>query len=203
MLGWEGTALPRSSVAENCPRPGVQRAVRSLERLGKAKQVRLSLGFGPVGASQREVSLLCLPLAVLAGPMGGLCRPRGSRWHPALTPRNLSGPASYWLRADLGPHPVDREVGSSHQDLLVSRDWRNCCEAESSGPHSSWMRPLPRSCGPDPCQPRGPRLRTQPHLGSGPGSCSAILAANRGAQNRAGFLHRGGGCPATTAPGAG
>ena len=209
MLGWEVTALPRStgrvsgpSVAEDCPRSGVQRAVRSLEGLGKAKQVHLSLGFGPVGASQWEDSPLCLLWAVLASPVGGLHGPGSSRWHPALAPRNLSGPASHWLWADLGPHPVVQEVGSGHHDLLVSRGWRSTCEAASSGPHSSWTRPWPGSCGPDPCQPWGPRLRTQPHLGSRQESCSAIPAADWGAQNEAGFFHRGGRPPATRALGA-
>ena len=62
-LGWEVKALPQSagrvsglSVAEDCPRPGVQRAVRSLEDLGKVEQVHLGLGFEPVGASQWEDS---------------------------------------------------------------------------------------------------------------------------------------------------
>lgn len=127
--------------------------------------------------------------------MGGLHRPGSSRWHPALAPSNLSGPASHWLRADLGPHPVDQEVGSGHHDLLVSRGWRSTCEAASSGPHSSWTRPWPGSCGPDPCQPWGPRLRTQPHLGFRQESCSAILAADRRPQNGAGFLHGVGGLP--------
>lgn len=142
----------------------------------------------PVGSSDR--------------PCGRATWARGPRWHPALAPRSPSGPASRWLRADLGPRLVDQDVGSGHHDLLLSRGWRSTCEVASSGPRSSWMRPRRGSCSPDLRQPRGPRPRTQPRLGSGQESCSAILAADRGAQKGAGLLHRGGRPPATPSPGA-
>ncbi|XP_055255634.1 UDP-N-acetylhexosamine pyrophosphorylase-like protein 1 isoform X2 [Moschus berezovskii] len=82
------------------------------------------------------------------------------------------------------------------------RGWRSACEDASSGPRSSWTRPRPGSCSPEPCRPWGPGLRTQPCPGSGKESCCSILAADQGAQNGVGFLHRGGRPPTTQAPGA-
>lgn len=140
------------------------------------------------------------PVGSSGWPCGRAAWAPGPRWHPALAPRSLSGPASRWLRADLGPRPVNQDVGSGHHSLLVFRGWRSTCEVASSGPRSSWTRPRPGSCSPDPRQPRGPRLRTQPRLGSRQESCSAILAADRGAQKGAGPLHRGGRPPATPSP---
>lgn len=72
---WEGTGSATVSVAENCPRPGVQRAVRSLERLGKAKQVRLSLGFGLWEPEARGQACALPPATVLAGPWEGCAGP--------------------------------------------------------------------------------------------------------------------------------
>lgn len=110
-----------------------------------------------MGASQWEDSPLCLPWAVLASPMGGLHRPGSSRWHPALAPSNLSGPASHWLRADLGLTQWTRRW-----DPVITT-----CSSPGAGEV--------------PARPRVP-APTHPGRGHGQGA-AALTPANPGAQD--------------------
>lgn len=200
MLGWEGHSsaivlsgreLPETWSAASCQgKPG---------EAGQGKAGPSEPGIWASGAfSERSAHSasrwqfwLALWRAAGPGARGGI--------QPSLLETSL--PCLYWLRADLGPLPSG--PGSSHQDLLSLQGLEELLRGREFRPPLILMRPLPRSCGPDPCQPRAQDFQDTAPPGLRGRSCSAILAANRGAQNRAGFSPQGWGARATTAPGAG